>query len=219
MTQKMKNMRVNAKERLRAAITAKTWCSPSSAASAPPRHGPRARVRRQRDPLALEEGRMTVCNMAIEAGARAGMIGVDETTIAYLRAAVRSQGRAVGKGRCLLAPLKSDPTRSSTARSSRCARDQAACDLGHFAGDGGGDDTVPDPDKEKDSSRREGMERALQYWGSSHARRLTDIRIDKCSSARAPTRASRTCVLRLRWSREAHRIEREDGAGVPCSAW
>ena len=39
---------------------------------------------------------------------------------------------------------------------------------------------MPDPDKEKDSQRREGMERALQStWASSRARAITDIKIDK----------------------------------------
>jgi homoaconitase/3-isopropylmalate dehydratase large subunit len=53
--------------------------------------------------LSMEE-RMTVCNMSIEAGARAGMIAPDETTFAYLKDAARAQGRRLGRrGRALAA--------------------------------------------------------------------------------------------------------------------
>ena len=46
------------------------------------------------------EGRMTICNMSIEAGARAGMIAPDETTFAYLeRPQIQSAGRSMGRGR------------------------------------------------------------------------------------------------------------------------
>ena len=50
------------------------------------------------------EGRMTLCNMSIESGARAGMIAPDETTFAYLKGRPkRSAGREVGAGGCILA--------------------------------------------------------------------------------------------------------------------
>ena len=50
------------------------------------------------------EGRMTVCNMTIEGGARAGLIAPDETTFAYLKGRpMRAQGRRLGAGRRLLA--------------------------------------------------------------------------------------------------------------------
>jgi homoaconitase/3-isopropylmalate dehydratase large subunit len=62
------------------------------------------------------EGRMTVCNMAIEAGARVGFVAVDETTIAYLRGrSFRAQGRRLGQGRGLSgARWCRMPTRTST---------------------------------------------------------------------------------------------------------
>jgi 3-isopropylmalate/(R)-2-methylmalate dehydratase large subunit len=56
------------------------------------------------------EGRMTVCNMAIEAGARAGLVAVDDKTIEYVQGpAVRAQGRGVGAGRGHWRTLHSDP--------------------------------------------------------------------------------------------------------------
>ena len=55
------------------------------------------------------EGRMTICNMSIEAGARAGMIAPDETTFAYVRGpGPRAHRRAVGPGRRVLASLRTD---------------------------------------------------------------------------------------------------------------
>ena len=49
------------------------------------------------------EGRMTVCNMSIEGGARAGLIAPDETTFAYVKAAARAEGRGLGPGDGVLA--------------------------------------------------------------------------------------------------------------------
>ena len=49
------------------------------------------------------EGRMTVCNMAIEAGARAGMVAVDDTTIAYLKGRPFSPRARCSTGRGVLA--------------------------------------------------------------------------------------------------------------------
>ena len=66
------------------------------------------------------EARMTICNMSIEAGARAGMIAPDETTFDYLEGrAARPQGRGLGRGRRVLEDAAAPTTtRSSTPRSS-----------------------------------------------------------------------------------------------------
>jgi 3-isopropylmalate/(R)-2-methylmalate dehydratase large subunit len=66
--------------------------------------------------LSMEE-RMTVCNMSIEAGARAGMIAPDETTFAYLKAAARAEGRSLGRGGRALACSSDRRGRASTRRS------------------------------------------------------------------------------------------------------
>jgi 3-isopropylmalate/(R)-2-methylmalate dehydratase large subunit len=128
------------------------------------------------------EGRMTVCNMAIEAGARAGMIGVDDTTINYVKGRPFAPGsesweRAVVYWRT----LKSDPE----AKFDREVRLDAAEIRPHVTWGTSPemvvtvDDAVPDPDREKDATRREGMERALVYMGLKPRTRITDIKLDK----------------------------------------
>ena len=79
------------------------------------------------------EGRMTVCNMSIEAGARAGLIAPDETTFDYLEGpALRAQGRRLGPGARPLATLPSDEgAHFDTRGRPRRRRHRAAGDLGH----------------------------------------------------------------------------------------
>ena len=128
------------------------------------------------------EGRMTVCNMAIEAGARAGLVAVDQKTIDYV------------KGR-LLAPtgLEWDQavTYWRTLRSDADAKFDAVIDLDASRivpqvtwGTSpemvvGVDGRVPDPDKEKDPNKRDAIERALTYMGLEPGKALADITIDK----------------------------------------
>jgi len=128
------------------------------------------------------EGRMTLCNMAIEAGARMGFIGVDETTIEYL------------KGRPF-AP-KADQWNAATTYWRTLHSDEGAqfdCVLDLDAADiqpqvtwgtspemvvsiGG---KVPDPAGEKDQAKREGMERALKYMGLEANTPMKQIKLDK----------------------------------------
>jgi len=128
------------------------------------------------------EGRMTVCNMSIEAGARAGMIAVDETTIAYLegrpfapKGALWEQ--AVGRWRTLV----SDPG----ARFDRTVSLDAAAIAPQVTWGTSPEmvttieGRVPDPDKERDPIVREGIERALTYMALEPNTAMTDIRIDK----------------------------------------
>ncbi|HEX8010143.1 MAG TPA: 3-isopropylmalate dehydratase large subunit [Casimicrobiaceae bacterium] len=128
------------------------------------------------------EGRMTVCNMSIEAGARAGMIAVDETTIAYLKdRPFAPKGALWERAVVHWRTLKSDPD----ARFDRTV----ALDAGGIAPQvtwGTSPEMVttiegrvPDPDKEKDPIVREGIERALTYMDLKPNTALTDIRIDK----------------------------------------
>ncbi len=183
VTQKMKNMRVNVEGSLARGVTAKdvvlaiigrigiaggTGHAIEFAGSA---------IRA----LSME-GRMTVCNMAIEAGARAGMVAVDDTTLEYLKGRqFAPKGadweRAVADWRGLRSDLeaKFDRELSLDAREIKPhvtwgTSPEMVVPV---------DDTVPDPDKEKDSIRREGMERALQYMGLKPRTPITDIRIDK----------------------------------------
>jgi 3-isopropylmalate/(R)-2-methylmalate dehydratase large subunit len=128
------------------------------------------------------EGRMTVCNMAIEAGARAGMVAVDEVTIEYLKGRrFAPKDEQWGKAAAYWRTLKSDPDAKFDREVTLDAREIKP----HVSWGTSPemvvsvDDTVPDPDKEKDSIRREGMERALTYMGLKPRTPITDIRIDK----------------------------------------
>lgn len=84
------------------------------------------------------EGRMTLCNLAIEAGARVGLVGVDDATLDYLRGRpFRAPGRAVGPRRGGLAHAGERPRRGVPARAARGRGGAAAhAHLGHLAGDG-----------------------------------------------------------------------------------
>jgi 3-isopropylmalate/(R)-2-methylmalate dehydratase large subunit len=152
------------------------------------------------------EGRMTVCNMAIEAGARAGMIAVDETTIEYLKG--RPFAPAGGDWDAALAywkTLKSDPGAAFEREVSLRAEEirpqvtwgtspEMVVSV---------EDAVPDPEKEKDAIRREGMERALKYMGLAPRTRITDIRLDKvfigsCTNSRIEDLRAAAAVVKGR---------------------
>ncbi|HUH95082.1 MAG TPA: 3-isopropylmalate dehydratase large subunit [Casimicrobiaceae bacterium] len=128
------------------------------------------------------EGRMTVCNMSIEAGARAGMIAVDDTTIAYLEGrpfAPRGElwTRAVAHWRT----LKSEPgarfDRTVTLDAETIAPQVTWGTSPEMVTTIEG--RVPDPDKERDPIVREGIERALTYMGLEPNTAISDIRVDK----------------------------------------
>ena len=128
------------------------------------------------------EGRMTLCNMAIEAGARAGMIAVDDTTIQYLRGRTFSpKGEMWDRAVAYWRTLKSDDGAKFDT-----VVNFAAAEIAPQVTWGTSpemvlpvDARVPDPDKEKDAGRREGMERALAYMGLKPNTLISDIRIDK----------------------------------------
>jgi len=128
------------------------------------------------------EGRMTLCNMAIEAGARAGIIAVDDTTIEYLKGrpyAPTGQmwSRAVDYWRTLTSDVH--------ARFDRVVQIDAGTIKPQVTWGTSPemvvaiDDRVPDPDREKDGVRREGIERALVYMGLEPNTPMTAIRLDK----------------------------------------
>ena len=150
------------------------------------------------------EGRMTVCNMAIEAGARAGLIGVDDTTLAYV------------KGRPL-APSGVEWEHAvrywRTLHSDADAHWDAVVELDAaqilpqvtwgtspemvLAIDG----RVPDPEREKDPSKRKAMERALEYMALVPDKPMVDIHIDKvfigsCTNSRIEDLREAAAVVR-----------------------
>ncbi|MDY0330735.1 MAG: 3-isopropylmalate dehydratase large subunit [Thiomonas sp.] len=128
------------------------------------------------------EGRMTLCNMAIEAGARTGLVAVDDTTIDYVRGRPFAPtgvawDRAVQYWRGLHsdADAKFDRVVTLDARElvpqvTWGTSPEMVLPI---------DARVPDPDKEKDASKRAAMERALTYMGLEPNKAIADIRIDK----------------------------------------
>jgi 3-isopropylmalate/(R)-2-methylmalate dehydratase large subunit len=128
------------------------------------------------------EGRMTICNMAIEASARAGMVAVDDTTIEYVKGRTFAPkpplwDAAVAYWRTLRSDADAKFDREVTLQ----ARDIRPHVTWGTSPDMvvPVDDVVPDPDREKDATRREGMERALQYMALKPRTRMTDIKLDK----------------------------------------
>ncbi|HWH47853.1 MAG TPA: 3-isopropylmalate dehydratase large subunit [Burkholderiales bacterium] len=152
------------------------------------------------------EARMTLCNMAIEAGARAGMVAVDETTINYLRGRTFAPaGEMWDRAAAYWRTLKSD----DNARYDLVVRLDAH-EIKPQVTWGTSpemvvpvDGRVPDPEKERDEIRREGMERALIYMGLKPNTRITDIRVDKvfigsCTNSRIEDLRAAAHVVRGR---------------------
>jgi 3-isopropylmalate/(R)-2-methylmalate dehydratase large subunit len=152
------------------------------------------------------EGRMTICNMAIEAGARSGMVAVDDTTLDYLRGRPMAPvGPDWDKAVRYWRTLRSDPG----ARFDLVIEVDASRLEPHVSWGTSPEmvvpvsDRVPDPDSEKDPVRREGMERALQYMGLKPNTPIGDIRIDKvfigsCTNSRIEDLREAAAVVRGR---------------------
>ncbi len=128
------------------------------------------------------EGRMTLCNMAIEAGARAGMIAADEKTIEYLRGRPYApKGEMFDKAAAYWRTLKSD----DGALFDRMVELDAANIVPQVTWGTspemvvGIDGKVPLPANEADPVKRESIERALQYMGLNPGARIDEIKIDK----------------------------------------
>jgi 3-isopropylmalate/(R)-2-methylmalate dehydratase large subunit len=128
------------------------------------------------------EARMTVCNMAIEAGARSGMVAVDDVTIDYLKGRPMAPTGALWDAAVAhWRTLRSDPDAKFDAVVRIDARDLKP----HVSWGTSPEmvatieDRVPDPDKEKDAVRREGMERALVYMGLKPGTPIEQIGLDK----------------------------------------
>ena len=129
------------------------------------------------------EGRMTVCNMAIEAGARAGIVGVDETTINYVkgRPYAPADGEAWRQALQYWRTLNTD----EGAQFDRVVELRAE-EIKPQVTWGTSpemvlaiDDRVPDPEKEKDPVKRDAMERALAYMDLTPNTLIESIFVDK----------------------------------------
>src|SRR6267143_1532137 len=207
VTRKMKNMRVRVEEPLPHGVTAKDVVlaiigrigTAGGTGHAIEFAGSTLRA------LSME-GRMTICNMAIEAGARAGMVAADETTIEYVKGRpFAPKGAEWERATAYWRTLKSDPE----ARFDRDITLDAREIKPHVTWGTSPemvttvDDAVPDPEREKDSVKREGMERALLYMGLKPRTRITDIKLDKifigsCTNSRIEDLRAAAAVVKGR---------------------
>jgi 3-isopropylmalate/(R)-2-methylmalate dehydratase large subunit len=138
------------------------------------------------------EGRMTLCNMAIEGGARAGLVAVDDKTIEYVKGRLLSPGTDKTTGK-FVGGAEWDQALAywKTLHSDADAKFDASVELNAadilpqvtwgtspemvLSIDG----RVPDPDKEKDANKRTAIERALTYMGLEPGKALNDLFVDK----------------------------------------
>ena len=138
------------------------------------------------------EGRMTVCNMSIEGGARAGLIAPDDTTFNYVKGRpMAPKGENFDKAVAYWKTLASDEGATYDKEVILKAADIAPTvtwgtspqDVAPITG------VVPDPTQEADPNKRAAIERALDYMGLTAGTKITDITIDKifigsCTNAR-----------------------------------
>ena len=152
------------------------------------------------------EGRMTVCNMAIEAGARAGMIAADETTMKYIEGRPYApSGEQLALARAAWADLHSDDDAVFDKEVELDAADikpqvtwgtspEMVTSI---------DGRVPDPVNEKDASKASGMQKALSYMGLTANTPIADIAIDKvfigsCTNSRIEDLRAAASVIKGR---------------------
>ena len=152
------------------------------------------------------EGRMTVCNMAIEAGARAGMVAVDGKTIEYLKGRpFAPKGEMFDRAAAYWKTLHSDDgaqfdrvvdldAASITPQVTWGTSPEMVTSI---------DGRVPEPAKESDPVKREAMERALVYMGLNPGTPISEIAIDKvfigsCTNSRIEDLRAAAGVVRGR---------------------
>ena len=127
------------------------------------------------------EGRMTVCNMSIEAGAKAGLIAPDDTTFAYLEG--RRSAPEGADWEAALEHWRALPTDEGATFDKSVALD--AADLAPFVSWGTNPSqvveltgTVPDPDSFAEAAGRESAARALEYMGLTGGTPMREVKVD-----------------------------------------
>ncbi|WP_431026100.1 3-isopropylmalate dehydratase large subunit [Halomonas sp. H5] len=128
------------------------------------------------------EGRMTVCNMAIEAGARVGLIAVDDTTIDYLKD--RPYAPSAAQWEAAVADWRGLVSDADARFDKVVELDAAAIEPQVTWGTSpemvtGVSGEVPDPEAQADATLKSGYQRALEYMGLAPRQKITDIRLDK----------------------------------------
>ncbi len=128
------------------------------------------------------EGRMTICNMSIEAGARAGLIAPDQTTFDYLKGRPQSpKGAAYEQAVAFWKTLPSDPNATYDTEIVLQASDlvpqvtwgTSPEDVLPITA------TVPDPAIVADEGKRKSMQRSLDYMGLTPGTKLTEVKVDR----------------------------------------
>ena len=128
------------------------------------------------------EQRMTICNMSIEAGARAGLIAPDEKTVRYLKGKPMSPKKENwDKAVEYWSKLKSDSNAKFDKEVEINGKDiepmvtwgTSPQDVVSVTG------SVPDPQKEENEDRRKSMERSLNYMGLNPNTKISDIKLNK----------------------------------------
>ncbi|EGG94231.1 3-isopropylmalate dehydratase large subunit [gamma proteobacterium IMCC1989] len=152
------------------------------------------------------EGRMTVCNMAIEAGARAGMVAVDDITIDYVKdrdfapkgndwvLAVNAWRELVSDADAVFDVVVELNGSDIIPQVSWGTSPEMVVSVA---------DSVPDPAAEKDAVKQTGMTRALEYMGLSAGQKMTDIQLDRvfigsCTNSRIEDMRAAAAVVKGR---------------------
>ncbi len=161
------------------------------------------------------EGRMTLCNMAIEAGARAGLVAGDEKTIQYVKGRPLSPtGVEWDQAVAYWNTLHSDPDAVFDAVVELDAAQIVPQVTWGTSPEMvlGIDARVPDPDKEKDASKRGAIERALTYMGLTPGKPLNDIFVDKvfigsCTNSRIEDMREAAAVVKKLGQKVARNVK------------
>jgi len=161
------------------------------------------------------EGRMTVCNMAIEAGARAGMVAVDQKTLDYVKGRpLAPTGVEWDHAVAYWKTLHSDPgAHFDTVVELDAAQIKPQVTWGTSPEMVLPiDSRVPDPDKEKDANKRGAIERALTYMGLEPNKPLNDIFVDKvfigsCTNSRIEDMREAAAVVRKLGQKVARNVK------------
>jgi 3-isopropylmalate/(R)-2-methylmalate dehydratase large subunit len=168
------------------------------------------------------EGRMTVCNMSIEAGARAGMVGPDDTTFSYIEGRTYSPSGAAWEA--ALDDWRALPTDEGATFDEEVNLDATAltpyvswgtnpAQVVPIAG------SVPSPDDFEEPSGREAAERALAYMGLAAGTPVRDVSVDtvfigSCTNSRIEDLRAAASVLRGRHAAPTVRALVVPGSGL-----
>jgi 3-isopropylmalate/(R)-2-methylmalate dehydratase large subunit len=167
-------------------------------------------------------GRMTVCNMSIEAGARAGMVAPDDTTFAYVKGRPYApHGEAFERAVAYWRTLPSDP---GAAYDRTVLLDAAA--IAPMVSWGTSPEavvpvtgSVPDPEAEADAAKRTQLQRMLDYMGLQAGQRMTDLPVDvvfigSCTNGRIEDLRAAAAVARGRHVADGVRAMVVPGSGL-----